>query len=44
MQIHASSVGFLITAAYIIIFGFIWRFISTKYHETTLGQAMGVIY
>lgn len=44
MHIHASAIGFLITAAYIIIFGFFWRFISTRYHETTFGQAMGVIY
>lgn len=39
-----SVLGFLTTSLYIIIFGWLWRFLSTKMHDTPIGKAMGVIY
>ncbi len=37
-------VEFLKVAAYIIIFGFFWRTISSRMADKPLGQAMGAIY
>jgi len=44
MNLHVSVLGFMTTACYIIIFGFLWRWLSTKYSDTPLGKAMGVIF
>lgn len=44
MNLNVSVVGFLTTAFYIIIFGFMWRFLSTRLSETPFGKAMGTIY
>jgi len=40
MPLNISVIGFLTFAAYYIIFGFMWRFLSTKLHDTPLGKAM----
>lgn len=44
MTLHASVIEFLITAAYIVIFGFIWRWASSQLHDSPWGKAMGYIY
>ena len=44
MNLNVSTLGFLTTAFYIIIFGFVWRYLSVKLHNTPIGKAMGYIY
>lgn len=44
MNLNVSVLGFLTTAFYIVVFGFVWRFLSTKLADTPLGKAMGVLY
>lgn len=44
MHVHVSAISFLITALYVIIFGFIWRALSMKWHENAVGKAMAVIF
>ena len=44
MHVHLGFIGFLTTAAYIIIFGFFWRLFSLMGRGTSLGQAAGFIY
>lgn len=44
MNLNVSVLGFLTTGFYIIIFGFVWRWLSTKLSETPLGKAMGTLY
>jgi hypothetical protein len=44
MNLHVSVLGFLTTALYIIIFGFLWRWASARWSDTPLGKAMGVIF
>lgn len=44
MSLNVSWAGFLTTAAYIVLFGFFWRSLSIRYHDTTTGKAMGFIF
>lgn len=43
-HIHASALSGMITAAFIIIFGFLWRSLSMRWSERPIGQAMAFIY
>ena len=44
MHLHASALDFLVIAAYLIIFGFLWRYVSARYADKPLGQAMSTIF
>lgn len=44
MHVHVSPVEFLTVAAYVVIFGFIWRTLSARYAEKPVGQAMAYIF
>lgn len=43
---HVGTLGFLTTAAYIVIFGFLWRTLASRLaeHDSPIGKAMGFIY
>lgn len=43
-HLHISALNFLVVALYIIIFGIVWRTISTRCSDTPIGKAMSVIY
>jgi hypothetical protein len=43
-HVHVSALSFLIVALYIIVFGITWRFLSTKFSDSPVGKAMGVIF
>jgi len=38
------AIDFAKTAAMIVIFGFIWRYLSARYAGSTVGGAMAFIY
>lgn len=40
MNLNISLVGFFTFSLYFIIFGFFWRILSTKLHDTPVGKAM----
>ena len=44
MHIHIGAIDFFITAAYIIIFAYIWRAVSANLADTSIGQAMAFIF
>lgn len=44
MHVHVGIVEAVVTAAYLIIFGFLWRSATIALAETPLGQAMAYIY
>jgi hypothetical protein len=44
MHIHIGAMDFFITAAYIIIFAYIWRAISSYFADRPIGQAMAFIF
>lgn len=44
MHLHLSFLDALFVAFVVIIFGFFWRWASAQLSDTTLGQAMSVIY
>lgn len=44
MTVHASVLEFLITACYIIIFGFFVRSLSARYPDSPFAKAFGFIY
>ena len=44
MHVHISPVEFLSTAAFLIIFGFLWRSLAAKWADNRVGQAMAFIY
>jgi hypothetical protein len=44
MHVHVSPVEFLQTAAFIVIFGFLWRALAAKLSDSKVGQAMAFIY
>jgi hypothetical protein len=44
MHIHVGALDFFITAAYIIIFAYIWRAISSYWADRPIGQAMAFIF
>ena len=43
-MIQPSALNFLIVAAFVIIFGFLWRALAARYSDTAFGQAAAVIY
>lgn len=44
MHIHVGALDFMITAAYIIVFAYIWRSASIYLADRKLGQAMAFIF
>lgn len=44
MHVHVSPVEFLTVAAYLVIFGFLWRSLAARWSEKPIGQAMAFIY
>jgi hypothetical protein len=44
MHIHVSPVEFLTTACYVVIFGFLWRTLSARWADNSVGQAMAYIF
>lgn len=44
MHVHVGVPEFLAAVAYMIIAGFAWRTIASRYSDTALGQAMAYIY
>jgi hypothetical protein len=43
-HVHISLVSFLITGAYLIIWGFMWRSLSARWSDNAVGQAMAYIF
>lgn len=43
-MIQPSALNFLIVAAYIIIFGFMWRTLAAKWSERPVGQGMAYVF
>lgn len=43
MHVHASALDFLVVAAYVIIFGFVWRTLSARLSDSPIGQGMSTI-
>ncbi|GGZ64887.1 hypothetical protein GCM10010387_67460 [Streptomyces inusitatus] len=44
MHVHISPIEFLETAAFIVIFGFLWRSLAARLSDNKVGQAMAYIY
>lgn len=44
MHIHIGAMDFLTTAAYIIIFAYVWRSLSAHWSDNPVGQAMSFIF
>ncbi|MFI5534706.1 hypothetical protein ACIA8O_39850 [Kitasatospora sp. NPDC051853] len=44
MHVHISPVEFLSTAAYVVIFGFLWRSAAAHWSDNKVGQAMAYIF
>mgnify|MGYP000561917203 FL=1 len=44
MHVHVSPVEFLTVAAYIVIFGFMWRTLAGRWADKPVGQAMAYIF
>jgi hypothetical protein len=44
MAFHFSFVEFLATAAYLVIFGFLWRTYAARNPDSKWSQAMSYIY
>lgn len=44
MHVHVSPVEFAKVAAFIVIFGFLWRTAASRMSDNPIGQAMAYIY
>lgn len=44
MHVHVSALEALATVSYVIVFGFLWRFVAAKLAGTPLGEAMAYIW
>lgn len=44
IHVHVSPVEFLSTAAYVVLFGFLWRTLSARWSDNAAGQAMAFIF
>lgn len=44
MHVHASALDALIIAAYIILIGFLFRWLSARYPDSALGKALAFVY
>lgn len=42
-MIQPSALNFLIVAAFVVIFGFLWRSLAARLADTPTGQAMAFI-
>lgn len=42
-HLHVSALDFLVFAAYSIVFGFLWRYLATRWAENPAGKAMAFI-
>lgn len=40
---HVGFVEFLVTGLYLTIWNFLWRMLSMKNHDNSIGKAMSVI-
>lgn len=43
-MIQPSALNFVIFAAFLVIFGFMWRALAAKMSERPVGQAMAYIF
>jgi hypothetical protein len=43
-HVHVGFVEFLTTAAYVLIFTFLWRLASAALADKPLGRAMAAVY
>lgn len=43
MHVHVGALDFVKVACYIVIFEFIWNWLSMKFSESVWGQAMSVM-
>lgn len=44
MTLRISALDFFVVAAYIVIFGFLWRALAAKLHDKPVGKAMAYIF
>lgn len=44
MHVHVSPIEFLTNACYVIIFGFLWRSLASRWSDNPWGQAMAFIF
>lgn len=44
MHIHIGILFGLVSFLNVIIFGFFWRYLAMRWHNTPAGQAMAFIY
>jgi hypothetical protein len=44
MHVHVSPVEFAQVAAFVVIFGFLWRSLAAYWSDNKVGQAMAFIY
>lgn len=44
MHVHVSAVEFLTVAAYVVIFGFLWRTLAARWADKPVGAAMAYIF
>ena len=42
-HVHVSAISFVITALYILIAMFFFKYISTRFSDTTFGKALAYI-
>lgn len=43
-HLHISALSFLVVALYIVVFGVVWRTVSTRYSDTNIGKGMSFIF
>lgn len=44
MHVHAGVLDAIIFAMYLLIVGFVLRWVETRYSDTPVGKALSVIY
>lgn len=44
VHVHASALEFLIVVAYMVIAGFFFRVIETRYPDSAIGKALAFIH
>lgn len=44
MHVHLSALDAIITFVYVAIIGFFWKMAAAHWSQSTLGQAMSVVY
>lgn len=43
-HMHIGTVDFIPLVCYFVIFGFLWRTLSARWADNSVGQAMAYIY